>query len=176
MTTTPPAPTLLPAAAAVLPGGADAVSPAPVMTAAAGADEQGAGEETEMAPVFSGEGAAPALPPPRAASALWKEHRVYDAMGNALRRRIFYLLARTPGGLSIEQVAGRVRRKRSITGKHLAILRAAGLVAESSAGRDKLHRIAPGLASQPGAPQFYDTGWMVIRIPALRRQGSRWKE
>jgi DNA-binding transcriptional ArsR family regulator len=127
------------------------------------------GEEEELAPVLSGAGAAAVIPPPRVATALWKERLVYEAMGNGLRRRIFYLLARTPAGLSIEQVAGRVRRKRSITGKHLVILREAGLVAEATAGRESVQRVAPALLAQPGAPEMFDTGWMVIRVPARRR-------
>lgn len=154
---------------ASIPAPATAVSPpsAPPQSAASPVVLE---EVTEMAPIFTGPGApAPRAAAPTPATAFWKEARVYDAMSNALRRRMFYLLSRNPAGLTIEGVASRVRRKRSITSKHLAILRHAGLVTESTAGRQNLQHIAPSLALQPGAPHVYDTGWLVIRVPALRR-------
>ena len=66
-----------------------------------------------------------------------------------------------------------MQRKRSITGKHIAILRAARLIGEVTSGREALQQIHPDLLAQPGAPMVFDTGWMVIRVPALCRVKNR---
>ena len=90
---------------------------------------------------------------------------IMDALGNQHRRRMFYLIVQEPAGLTIEQMAARVRRKRSITGKHLEKLSRADIVAVNHSGRTAVHTLHPALRAQPGAPHRLDFGFMTLQIP-----------
>jgi len=105
--------------------------------------------------------------PPVPGVSRWSEARVFVALGNHLRRRMLFHIVRAPQGYTVQQMAGRVRRKRSITGKHLAVLHAAGLTAVDRSGRTARYALHAGLRAQPGHGEVLDLGFLTLRVPAL---------
>jgi hypothetical protein len=70
-------------------------------------------------------------------------------------------------GFSIEEMAAHVGEKRSVTGKHLAMLRGTEIVVldDSHAdGREQFHILNPALRPPEGAPLVFDFGFMVLRF------------
>jgi len=68
---------------------------------------------------------------------------IFDALADATRRSVLRAVAED-GPLTATQLAGRVPVTRQAVSKHLATLRAAGLVASERVGRDVRWTFDPG--------------------------------
>jgi DNA-binding transcriptional ArsR family regulator len=66
---------------------------------------------------------------------------VYTAIADPTRRRILDLL--TGNGRSVTELAAPFAMSRPAVSQHLKVLREAGLVSESRAGRQRIYRLAP---------------------------------
>lgn len=96
----------------------------------------------------------------------WSESWLLYALGNQHRRILFYHIVRAAEGFTIKQMAARVRRKRSVTGKHLEILTRTKAVVVMKRGRDAVHLLHPALRAQLAAvPGWLDFGFMKLRVP-----------
>ena len=143
-----------------------AVSPAVAAAGVAGAVLSGGVGGVvveEIAPVPARLPAAAGVGPRRG----WSEATIFYALGNQHRRAMFYHIVREVEGLTIEQMAARVRRKRSVTGKHLEILRRTEMVVVERRGQAAVHRLHPVLRAQPDAPARLDFGFMTLQIPGV---------
>lgn len=108
--------------------------------------------------------AAPVVPP---AVPHWSPDSIFNALGTQLRRQMFLAIARAPAGLSIVQVAARLRRKPSATGKQLRLLRRGGFVVEQPVagdGKAFVHVLHPALRPPQGEPLVLDFGFMQWRL------------
>ena len=108
-----------------------------------------------------------AIPPTPPAARSWSESLIFMALGNALRRRMLEAIIRRREGFSIQQMAAEVGEKRSITGKHLALLRQTEIVVLDTAhadGREQFHILNPVLRPPDGAPLVFDFGFLVLRF------------
>ncbi len=84
-----------------------------------------------------------------------------------MRRQMFLAIARAPAGLSIVQVAARLHRKPSATGKQLRLLRNGGFVVEQAVvgdGKAFVHVLHPALRPPDGEPLVLDFGFMQWRL------------
>jgi DNA-binding transcriptional ArsR family regulator len=82
--------------------------------------------------------------------------RVFDALGEPVRRRILELLR--DGPVPVHELASRLPVGRPAVSKHLRVLGEAGLVEYSSAGTRNLYVLAPGglAAAQQWLVQMWD--------------------
>ena len=72
--------------------------------------------------------------------------RAWEALGDPTRRHVFELLREGPR--AVGELAAKLPVSRPAVSQHLAILRAAGLVADQREGRRNLYRVDPnGLAA-----------------------------
>ena len=104
--------------------------------------------------------------PPIAAPS-WSLIRILRALGNQDRLSMFTIIAQAPKGLSVAQVATRFGGKRSVVGKHLAILRSAEIVTlrtETGDDRAVVHILHPALRPPEGAPLVLEMGDIAIRL------------
>ena len=89
------------------------------------------------------------------------------ALGNPARLAMFTEIANTPEGLTVDQIAKRLRRRRSMTGRHLVLLRDCGLVVlrkDVKDGREAVHILHPALRPPPGAPLVLEMGALTLRL------------
>lgn len=67
---------------------------------------------------------------------------VFDALGDATRRRLFDAVA-TTGPITATELAGTLPVTRQAVAKHLGVLAAAGLVTATRSGREKRYAAVP---------------------------------
>lgn len=67
---------------------------------------------------------------------------IFDALGDATRRRLFYAVAST-GPVTATELAGSLPVTRQAVTKHLVVLADAGLVAATRSGREKRYEAVP---------------------------------
>ena len=92
---------------------------------------------------------------------------ILSALGNPARLAMLTEIAKTPEGLTVAQIAARVHGKRSVTGKHLVILRRCEIVAlrkDVADAREAVHILHPALLPPPGTPLVLEMGALTLRL------------
>jgi DNA-binding transcriptional ArsR family regulator len=93
---------------------------------------------------------------------------VFAALANPARRQLLDLL-RDRGPLPVQQLASHFSMRRPSVSEHLKVLKAAGLVDEQKAGRQRLYRLEPAPLAE-AAEWFtpYERFWRE-KLTDLRR-------
>jgi len=86
--------------------------------------------------------------------------QVLFAVSDKTRWRILQKLSAAGEPLMVTEIAEAIGRKPSLTAKHLAILRKAGI---TRIGRGRLQQIVPQLVPDP-AEQVLDLGYVQLRL------------